>query len=131
MGLNMNVVFNLSTVEELDQLCKALKETATLQAKLALEKEIRDLTQKKRHLQKQIEDLRKEKNELSPNLKDEETGKKAAYDEEMADDEAPEPAEETEALEEEPSSLRRDGIQSIERLIEGNEDVDVSPGSPE
>lgn len=115
MGLNMNLVFNLSSVEELDQLCKALKETATLQAKLALEKQIRELNQTKKRLQKQVEDLRKERDKLSPKTtKDTDMDKKELADEEEA-----------------PSSLRRDGEQIIERLVEGSEDVDVSPGSPE
>ena len=128
----MNLVFNLNSVEELDQLCKALKETATLQAKLALEKEIRDLNQKKRHLQKQVEALRKEKNELRPETsKDTDMDKKEDAEEEIEAESEPYPDEVATEEAEEPSSLRRDGIQSIERLIEGNEDVDVSPGSPE
>jgi len=118
MGLNMNLVFNLSSVEELDQLCKALKETATLQAKMALEEQIRSLNKTKERLGREVEALKMERDELRPKPKDEETDKKSDDEEGIEEDETP-------------SSLRRDGEQIIERLIEGNEDVDVSPGPPE
>lgn len=128
--VNINLVFNIHSIEELGQVYNALKETATLQAKLALEKQIRELSQDKKRLEKEIKDLKRERDKLAPETKESGLDKKSSADEEEVEAE-PYPDEEATEEAEEPSSLRGDGVEIIERLIEGSEDVDVSPGPPE
>lgn len=62
--MRVNLVFNMESIDELDNLVEALKEVATLQAKLQLEQEIRLLVDARKLLIKEIDTLRTMKNEL-------------------------------------------------------------------
>ena len=66
MGLDMSIVFKITSLEDLKNLAGALEETVTFQAKIQLEDEIKRLAKKKAELKIDIEALRMEKHGLTP-----------------------------------------------------------------
>lgn len=66
MGLDMSIVFKITSLKDLENLTKALKETATLQGKIQLEGQIKRLNRQRIKLKVEIEALRMEKNGLQP-----------------------------------------------------------------
>jgi len=109
MGLDMSVVFKLSSVEDLENLTNALKQTVTFQAKLQLEREIKNLNERRIALRVEVEALRMEKQGLrkpSDNEKSEAILELAKED-----------------SEEGPSALIRDSERLIERLAEDPEEA--------
>ncbi|MBU0847077.1 hypothetical protein KKH23_07775 [Patescibacteria group bacterium] len=107
MGLDMSVVFKLSSVEDLENLTNALKQTVTFQAKLQLEKDIKNLNERRAVLRVEVEALRMERHGLrkpSDNEKSEAMGELAKEDEG-------------------PSALIQDSERLIERLAEDPEEA--------
>lgn len=77
----MSIVFKLNSIEDLGKLYEALKQAMTLQEKVKLENQIRNLARTKENLQGELKILKDEIRELSPselkvsekgNMKDEE-----------------------------------------------------------
>ena len=58
MGLDMSIVFKLTSLDDLKNLANALDETVTFQAKIQLEEEIKRLSKRKNKLTVEIEALR-------------------------------------------------------------------------
>lgn len=114
MGLSMNVVFNLNSVDELINLGKALKEAATIQAKIQLEKDIRNLKIDRDELREEIKELRDTRNRLSPS-------------ELSQADKKDKPDTENEG----PTALRDESEDIIDRIQEGTERVTTAPEAPE
>lgn len=114
-GLDMNIVFNIKSIEELERLTGALKETATLQAKLHLEERIKSLISQRDELRAQITHLRQERDALRPHDTDKDDIEKKAYAEEMGM---------------EPLALREDSNRIIDRLSE-EEVVNPTDAPPE
>lgn len=65
-GIDMSIVFKITSLEDLKNLAGALEETVTFQAKIQLEDEIKRLVKKKAELKIDIEALRMEKHGLTP-----------------------------------------------------------------
>lgn len=120
MSLDMSIVFKLNSLEDLDNLTQALKQTATLQAKIKLEQQIKRLAKEKAALRIEVEALKMEKHGLQPPSDE----KKAIAEKEEEEDE------------ERPSSLRRDGERLIDLITEEPveetaENVEADPEAPE
>lgn len=64
--MRINCVFNLDSVEELRQLTEALEGTATFQAKILLQNQLKELKANKKRIEAQIIELAKERDELRP-----------------------------------------------------------------
>ena len=64
-GLDMSIVFKLTSLDDLENFSRALKEAATLQAKIQLEDEIKNLNREKTKLRVDIEALKMEKHGLT------------------------------------------------------------------
>lgn len=105
--MEFSVVFRLNSVEELDELAKALKGTVTLQAKIRLENELKRMEIEKNAF---IESIRKLKSERD-NLRGD---KRASTDKEEAPSPMSETVEETTVAEARPSSFEPE----IERVLE-------------
>jgi len=82
MGLDMSIVFKLTSLDDLKNLANALDETVTFQAKIQLEEEIKRLIKQKNKLKVELEALRMEKNGMAPPSKKD---KEEAEDEVMAE----------------------------------------------
>jgi len=61
----MSIVFKLTSLDDLENFSRALKEAATLQAKIQLEDEIKNLNREKTKLRVDIEALKMEKHGLT------------------------------------------------------------------
>lgn len=62
--VRLNVVFNLESVAELEELTNALKGVSELQAKLRLREEIKDLAAQRDNYREDVNELRAERNHL-------------------------------------------------------------------
>ena len=123
MGLNLSIVHKITSIADLENLTKALKETMTLQAQIQLKDDLRRLVDKKRELKIEIKALEMEKHGLQPPTEEDKT---VAMKEEAEDAAGPEP-----------SSLEGDARRLIEEITETPaeereiQDVENSPDLPE
>ena len=123
MGLNLSIVHKITSIADLENLTKALKETMTLQAQIQLKDDLRRLVDKKRALKIEISALEMAKHGLQPPTEEE----KEIAKKEEAEDEA----------QIEPSTLADDSRRLIEELtdespevLEEPQDVESDPDLP-
>ena len=122
--VNLSIVHKITSITDLENLTKALKETMTLQAQIQLIDDIKRLGDKKRELRIEIKALEMERHGLKPPTEEE---KEHALKED-AEDEA----------QAEPSSLETDSRRLIEEITEESpvvmeepQDVESDPDLPE
>ncbi len=68
MSLRMNLNFNIESVSDLERVTEALKQATTLQAKIKLENQIRELKAEKEHVSQLVQKLRDEQQRLEKKL---------------------------------------------------------------
>lgn len=113
MGLNLSIVHKITSIADLENLTKALKETMTLQAQIQLKDDLRRLVDKKRALRIEISALEMAKQGLKPPTEEE---KENALKEEAEDE-----------PEVEPSTLADDSRRLIEALTDESPEVLEEP----
>lgn len=123
----MSIVFKLTSLEDLKNLAEALTQTATLQAKIQLEANIKRLAEEKRELEIEVEALRMQKRGLRPPAELEKEGV-----EEIAGGDLLELI----MKEEHPTTLGGEGLALIEEITEEPAQVesernDETPDVPE
>ena len=120
-GIDMSIVFKITSLDALKNLCNALEQTVTFQAKIQLEDELKRLAKKKAELKIDIEALRMEKHGLMPPSELEKTD--AAK--EIEDEAVPLAASST--LQDESATLieelTEEPIEVEEENVEGNTDL--------
>ena len=100
MALNMSIVFKLQTIKDLGIFYEALRQAQTLQEKIKLDNEVKDLKRRKGILQSELNGLKQEINKLSPSEKLSELK-----------DQGKEPEEETSAFEGDRGTLADDEVE--------------------
>lgn len=113
MGLNMSLVFKLGSIEDLGKLYEAMKQAQTLQEKIKLENELKDLSKRRDVLQSELKGLKQEINKLSPSEK------------------LSELKDTMKELEEETSSFDRDRETLADEVMAETEDTEPQPAEEE
>lgn len=70
MGIDLSIVHKITSLEDLKNLVQALDQTATFQAKIQLEAEIRRLAKRRDKLSVEITVLEMERDELQPHTEE-------------------------------------------------------------
>ena len=109
----MSLVFKLGSIEDLGKLYEAMKQAQTLQEKIKLENELKDLSKRRDVLQSELKGLKQEINKLSPSEK------------------LSELKDTMKELEEETSSFDRDRETLADEVMAETEDTEPQPAEEE